>query len=165
MPVVVRAAAARATPARSGLRRRRRDAQECVPAAAIDAASLERIVGNLVDNGLAHGRPPVTIKVGLVTTTTGGWVRLEVADGGDGMPPELLATATGRFTRAPEARPRPGAGLGLSLVKGIVEGVGGELRLCHAGRHEHAGGLTTDAPCEHGTAMTVTVLVPAYRTE
>ena len=89
------------------------------------------------------------------------WVRLEVVDAGEGIDLELMAVATGSFTRAPEARSRPGAGLGLSLVEGLVARADGELRLCHAGHHEHAGGVTTDVPCAHRDAMTATVLLPA----
>jgi signal transduction histidine kinase len=90
----------------------------------------------------------------------GGWVRVRVEDSGAGMPPELLAEATGRFIRSPEARSRPGAGLGLSLVEQAVLTAGGELRLCHAGHHEHLGRAAPVA-CDHGTGMAVTVLLRA----
>ena len=46
----------------------------------------------------------------------------------------MLATATRRFARSAESRPREGFGLGLSLVEAIVLGAGGELRLCFAGQ-------------------------------
>ena len=136
---------------------------DVAPDAAIAPAILDRVVANLVDNALAHGRPPVRIRVDSAQEADRVWVRLEVVDAGEGMDPELMAAATGRFTRAPEARSRPGAGLGLSLVEGLVGRADGELRLCHAGHHEHAGGVTTEVPCAHGNAMTVTVLLPASR--
>jgi signal transduction histidine kinase len=75
------------------------------------------------------------------------------------MPPELLAEATRRFTRAPEARARSGAGLGLSIVEQLVTAAGGELRLCHGGHHTSVG-TAAEVPCHHDDRMTVTVLLP-----
>jgi signal transduction histidine kinase len=134
---------------------------EAVPHSVAAASVVDRILTNLVDNALTHGRPPVRILVAGVEADRACWVRLVIDDAGEGMDPDLLATATGRFTRAPEARSRPGSGLGLSLVESLVTRAGGELRLCHAGRHEHAGGSRVDVACAHGPAMTATVLLPA----
>ena len=92
-----------------------------------------------------------------------GWARLRVADAGPGMPPELLATATERFTRADDARSRPGAGLGLALVEALVLDAGGRLRLCAHGTHQRVGpggGPDAGVPCDHDDRMTVTVLLP-----
>ena len=85
---------------------------------------------------------------------------LEVADDGPGMSPDLLAQATRRFSRAPEARSRPGAGLGLSLVEHLVVRAGGELRLCHDGHHASTGDGRPTSGCAHDDRMTVTVLLP-----
>lgn len=124
-----------------------------VPMAAV---TLDRVLTNLVTNALTHGAPPVRI----VVDGRRGWARVRVSDAGAGMSPELLSTATERFTRSPEARSRRGAGLGLSLVERLVVDAGGELRICYAGHHTRHG---TPAPvrCEHTEAMTVTVLLPA----
>ena len=124
-------------------------------AAPVDPRALERIVTNLVGNAFAHGRPPVQVEV----RTDAGHVVLSVADAGEGMPPGLLADATRRFTRAPEARARSGAGLGLSIVEQLVTAAGGELRLCFAGHHT-AAGAPADVPCAHDGRMTVTVVLP-----
>jgi len=116
---------------------------------------VERVVTNLLDNAALHGTPPVEV---TVDEPTPGWARLMVGDAGPGMSPPLLSKATQRFARADEARPRPGSGLGLSLVDALVTGAGGELRLCHGGRHATFG-RPAPAPCTHGPAMTVTVLL------
>jgi signal transduction histidine kinase len=127
--------------------------------AAIDPHALERVVSNLVENAFAHGQPPVQVRV----WTTPQHVAIQVTDAGPGMPQEMLAQATGRFTRAPDARARPGAGLGLALVEQLVTAAGGELRLCYAGHHVSRGTATALA-CDHGDAMTMTVLIPVVDT-
>jgi signal transduction histidine kinase len=124
--------------------------------ARVDEHGLERVVVNLVTNGLMHGLPPVEIRV----RRDGDHVFLEVADAGVGMPPDLLAQATRRFNRAPEARSKPGAGLGLSIVERLVTEAGGELRLCYAGQHL-ATGRPAAVQCRHDDRMTVSVILPA----
>jgi signal transduction histidine kinase len=123
--------------------------------ARMDALVLERLVTNLLDNALTHGRPPVRVEV----RNEAGHAAVEVSDAGAGMSDDLLAQATRRFFRAPEARSRPGAGLGLSIVEQLVSGAGGELRLCHGGHHASTG-VPSALPCRHGVRMTVTVILP-----
>ena len=118
--------------------------------------ALERVVDNLLDNTLLHGSPPVTLRL----TRRGDWVELAVADAGPGMDPDTHGAATERFARAPEARSRPGAGLGLALVRAIVEQGGGRLRVCSGGRHESYGAGLDDLRCRHDERMTVSVLLP-----
>ncbi|MEO5662107.1 MAG: HAMP domain-containing sensor histidine kinase [Nocardioides sp.] len=127
--------------------------------AAIDPTTLGRLVTNLVDNGLNHGQPPILIRARR-TTGDPGWVVIEVQDAGPGMDPEMLAEATRRFARSPEARSRPGAGLGLALVEQSVVAAGGALRLCCHGHHVHHGaGIADD--CDHGDAMTASLWLRA----
>ena len=125
--------------------------------AAIDPRALERVLTNLVENAFAHGSPPVQIRVHPAP----GSVVIEVTDDGPGMPPDLLDHATERFTRADDARSRPGAGLGLSIVAALVRGAGGELKLCHDGQHSSHGRQMVDVPCRHSPAMIATVILPA----
>lgn len=125
----------------------------------LSSAAADQVLGNLLDNAVRHGAPPVSLTV----DRTDGFARVRVIDAGEGMDPDLLATATRRFTRAAASRSREGFGLGLSLVERIVTGAGGQLRLCFAGHHERRGGTTDgldEVACEHTDAMTVTVLLP-----
>ncbi len=131
---------------------------------ALSEAAAGQLVGNLLDNALKHGAPPVRVAVDRAD----GWGRLVVTDAGPGMDAELLATATRRFTRAASSRSREGFGLGLSLVESLATRAGGELRLCSGGHHQRYGAAptasppnATEVPCRHDGAMTVTVLLPA----
>lgn len=124
---------------------------------ALDQLALERIVTNVVDNAFLHGSAPVRVRV---TRPDKAWILVQFEDAGGGMPPDLLAEATERFTRSAEARGRPGAGLGLSLVAQIVTGAGGELRLCYAGTHVPRG-VSSGLQCSHGDPMTVSVFLPS----
>jgi len=83
--------------------------------------SLQRAVSNLIDN--AHKWSPPEAPV-LITLSPG---RVEVADSGPGIATEDLAHVFDRFYRATEARSLPGSGLGLSIVKEVVENHGGTV--------------------------------------
>jgi two-component system, OmpR family, sensor kinase len=122
---------------------------------AVDPTRLQQLVTNLLDNAAIHGLPPVTVTV----DQRHGVGRLMVSDCGAGMDEEMLASAPQRFTRAAGARSRPGSGLGLALVSAIVAAAGGELRLCFDGHHQSFG-HRHPVECDHGSDMTVTVLLP-----
>lgn len=121
----------------------------------VDRQSLERILTNLLANALQHGRPPVRV----VVRRDNGYAVLSVTDSGPGMSPDLLARATRRFKRAPEARSRPGSGLGLALVEQLIGRYHGELRLCSGGLHVSSG-TASGLSCSHDDTMTASVLLP-----
>jgi signal transduction histidine kinase len=93
-----------------------------------DADALEQVILNLVANAVRHTAPgdPIEVTVGH----DGASVVIEVADGGEGIDPELLPHLFDRFVRADNARGRDtgGAGLGLSICRSIVEEHGGRIR-------------------------------------
>jgi len=90
-----------------------------------DEMRLRQVVANLLTNARIH-TPPGTL-VHAAVTATDGLARLEVADDGPGLAPEVAAKVFERFYRADPARTRTagGAGLGLSIVAAIVEAHGG----------------------------------------
>ncbi|HEY9366967.1 HAMP domain-containing sensor histidine kinase [Streptomyces sp.] len=105
-----------------------------------DALLLERLVQNLVENGIRHN------------TGAGGWVRvssrtredglaeIEVSNTGPDVPPYEVPTLFEPFRRLGTERlvTAKGAGLGLSIVRSVARAHGGEA----TARPRHAGGLT-----------------------
>jgi two-component system osmolarity sensor histidine kinase EnvZ len=84
---------------------------------------LERLLANLVDNAMLHGRPPVLIRL----SSEGTDAVLEVEDHGPGIAPEARARLTQAFARGDASRATPGTGLGLAIVQQIVRRMGGTL--------------------------------------
>lgn len=92
-----------------------------------DNLMLREAFKNLIDNALRHGvNDDGNIDVRL-DPHDGGW-RITVSDQGPGIPPALANTAFERFARGPNPR-SPGAGLGLSIIKRVVDIHGGTLSL------------------------------------
>jgi len=87
-----------------------------------DAAQLEQLLRNLVDNALKYGGPDQPVSV-VVEQTPKGQIHLSVTDRGAGIAPEHLPHLTRRFYRTDPSRSRAsgGTGLGLAIVKHIVE--------------------------------------------
>ncbi len=88
---------------------------------------LQQVVANLVDN--ASRMTPAGGTVGVSVTTADRRARVAVADQGPGMADEDLNRVFDRFYRADKSRDRlsGGAGLGLSIVRAIVERHGGRV--------------------------------------
>lgn len=92
-----------------------------------DSLMLREAFKNLIDNALRHGaNEDGHIDVRL-ERHDGGW-RITVSDQGPGIPPALANTAFERFARGPDPR-ASGAGLGLSIIKRVVDIHGGTLSL------------------------------------
>jgi len=91
-----------------------------------DESRLAQVLNNLLSNAERFGNG--LVRVGL--SASEGWARLEVADEGIGMSPELLARVFEPFYQAPQqlARSTGGLGLGLAIVRKIVELHGGRIR-------------------------------------
>ena len=106
-------------------------AQEPFPELLIqgDSAALSRLLANLIDNALSHGKPPVMIDLFRQNTEA----VVSVGDHGLGIAPEDYLRATEPFERLDQARTRTGSvGLGLSLVKGLALAHGGRIELSQA---------------------------------
>ena len=98
-----------------------------LPPALIRPDDLQLVLSNLVGNAVKYNRDAGTVTVrGAVED---GWLRLDVADTGIGIKPENLARLWDEFFREKRAETREleGNGLGLSIVKRLVERAGGRL--------------------------------------
>jgi signal transduction histidine kinase len=114
-----------------------------LPETWLDADKVDQILGNLVENAVRHGAGTVTVVVQPVETVSGrmpsrsdghcsagaGAVAVSVRDEGDGVAPELVPRIFRQFWRA---KRRGGAGLGLYIVKGLVEAQGGTITVQRA---------------------------------
>ena len=91
-----------------------------------DPMRLEQAVQNLAANALRHTPPGGVVTLGA--TREDGNIRLTIADNGVGIPPEHLPHVFDRFYKADQSRLQSGgSGLGLSIVKAIVERHGGSV--------------------------------------
>lgn len=91
---------------------------------------MERVVRNLVDNAIKY-TPAGSIEVEALSVPHGGrpQIHLRVTDTGIGIPTEHHARIFERFYRVDPAHTIPGAGLGLAIVREIVETHGGEVQV------------------------------------
>ena len=112
---------ATAVRARGWNERVRLDADETV--LETDPRRVERIVANLVGNGLEHGGGGVAVRVG--TDEAGAFV--EVADDGPGIAAEDLPRIFDRFYKADAARTGHGTGLGLAIALENAHLLGGDI--------------------------------------
>jgi two-component system heavy metal sensor histidine kinase CusS len=90
-----------------------------------DPDLFERAVGNLLDNALRFTPENGSIRIAL--SENDGQFELAVGDNGCGIAPEHLPRVFDRFYRADSSRGSDGAGLGLALVKSIVDLHGGSV--------------------------------------
>jgi two-component system sensor histidine kinase KdpD len=109
-----------------------------------DSGLLERVLANLIDNALRHSTRDTPVRV---TAERGGdWVSIAVVDVGPGVPPGTEEHLFEPFQRLGDRDNTTGVGLGLSVVRGFVEAMGGSV---HA-EPTPGGGLTmiVDLPAD-----------------
>jgi len=99
-----------------------------------DPARLEQVINNLLDNALKYTSQGGAVRV--TTERVGGDAVLRVRDTGEGIGTELGARVFDLFVQEPQAldRSRGGLGLGLALVKQLVELHGGSVSFTSRGR-------------------------------
>ena len=100
------------------------DAPESVPLLG-DPVRLRQILGNLVDNAVKYG--PEGGDIDIRCGTGGGLSWAEVTDDGPGIPDEEIKRVFERLYRGDRSRGSRGLGLGLSMVKALVEAHGGSV--------------------------------------
>jgi two-component system sensor histidine kinase KdpD len=118
---------------------------EQLPAVLADPGLLERVVANVVDNALRHGRgkEPVSVR----GSTYAEYVELRIVDHGRGLRKRAADSAFAPFQRLGDRDATPGIGLGLSVAKGFTEAMGGTIK-------------AEDTP---GGGLTIVIALPAYQ--
>lgn len=93
-----------------------------------DANRFSQIIINIVSNAIKYTDPGGTIDVSLHALPDGRW-RFVCADNGIGMQPDFIEHITEDFARAEDSRvsKTQGAGLGMAVVKGFTDRMGGTL--------------------------------------
>jgi two-component system sensor histidine kinase KdpD len=119
------------------------DAPVDVPDALADAALLERVVANLVENALRYSPGEAPPRVAI--SAHGGRVETRVVDHGPGIPAADREHVFAPFQRLGDTDNTTGVGLGLALSRGLAEAMGGTL-------------TAEDTP---GGGLTMTVNLPA----
>jgi two-component system sensor histidine kinase KdpD len=117
-----------------------------LPSVRADAALLDQVISNLLENAIRHAGPDASIRV-RGDADPDATVSLVVEDAGAGVLDEDLPRLFDRFYRVARVTDgrRRGFGLGLSVVKGLVEAMGGTVTAARSSK----GGLA------------VTVVLPA----
>jgi two-component system, OmpR family, sensor histidine kinase KdpD len=95
-----------------------------LPLVRADAAQLERVFSNLLENAVKFSPPDSLVRV--TGGSGGGRVTVRVTDAGPGIPSSRRAEIFEPFVRAGN---REGSGLGLAISRGLVEANGGEISL------------------------------------
>jgi signal transduction histidine kinase len=95
----------------------------------LDADKVDQILANLVENAVRHGAGIVTVVVERARIGGDQAVAVSVRDQGEGIPPEMAQRVFRQFWRG---KRRGGTGLGLYIVKGLVEALGGDIAVGRA---------------------------------
>jgi heavy metal sensor kinase len=106
-----------------------------------DRVALERVMFNLVENAVRYS--PTGENVTVRVSKAPPWIEIQIIDTGGGIAPEHLPHLFERFYRVDKARSRThgGSGLGLSIVKALVEA--------------HGGSVSVSSEVGHGSTFTV----------
>ena len=96
-----------------------------LPPLLMDYVEIDQVLSNLIENAVKHtpAGSPITVGVRVV----GSDARVDVADGGPGLPPDALARVFEPFYRANGHRAGGGTGIGLAVARGLVEAHGGRI--------------------------------------
>jgi len=118
-----------------------------------DRDRLIQVVSNLVNNAIKYSPDGGTVT--LSTRAEGGYALISVTDTGLGIPPDEIGHVFERFrrVRSGAAQSIPGTGLGLTIVKQIVEMHGGKIWVESAVGHGSAFHFTVPLAAEDATPL------------
>jgi two-component system sensor histidine kinase KdpD len=121
-----------------------------LPPVRVDEVLLSQVLANVLDNAVKYAGTDATIRVSAYPTDDG--VRLTIEDSGAGVPDDALPRLFEKFFRVPRSggASRRGTGIGLAVVRGLVEAMGGSVE---ASRSE-IGGLAISMTLQAAVPLT-----------
>jgi two-component system sensor histidine kinase KdpD len=113
-----------------------------VPPVEVDPVFLDETLTNAIENAIKYTPPGTRIRISAEHVPGEPRVRLTVEDAGPGVPDQALTKVFDKFYRVPGVAggSRSGTGIGLAVVRGLVEAMGGGV----AARRSELGGLAID---------------------
>ncbi len=113
-----------------------------LPPVRVDPTFLDQILDNLLENAARYAGPDAELAVTAHPVAGHGVVRLTVEDAGPGVPDDALPKLFDKFYRVPRRgkSPKGGSGVGLAVVRGFAEAMGGRV----SARRSALGGLAVD---------------------
>lgn len=127
---------------RARLGDRRIDVALATPPVLVDPVFLEALLTNALENAIKYTPPGTPIRVSATEIPGEPRIRLTVEDAGPGVNAAALPKIFDKFYRVPgvAAGSRSGTGIGLAVVRGLVEAMGGQA----GARRSELGGLAID---------------------
>lgn len=112
-----------------------------LPPVDIDEVFIDQVLTNLLENTARYAGPGTAVRISA-RDLGAGRVGLTIEDAGPGVPPDALPHLFEKFYRVPKTGEgaRRGTGLGLAVVRGLVETMGGRI----VARPSALGGLAMD---------------------
>lgn len=113
-----------------------------VPPVVVDPVFLDEALTNAIENAIKYTPSGAAIRIAAEELAGQTLVRLTIEDAGPGVPDQALSKIFDKFYRVPgvSGGSRSGTGIGLAVVRGLVEAMGGQV----AARHSGLGGLAID---------------------
>jgi signal transduction histidine kinase/ActR/RegA family two-component response regulator len=125
-----------------------------------DPVRLSQVVGNLLHN--ASKFSPAGGHITIAARREGAMARISVRDDGAGIAPELLPRVFDMFTRGPEKNAGPGLGIGLALVRSLVQLHGGFVQVSSGGPGKGSE-FVVSLPLARGPAVPAALATPSPR--
>ncbi len=127
---------------RSRLGNRPLEVELTAPPVEVDPVFLDEALTNAIENAIKYTPPGTTIRIAAERVDGEPFVGLVVEDAGPGVPDQVLTKIFDKFYRVPGVAggSRSGTGIGLAVVRGLVEAMGGRV----SARRSQLGGLAID---------------------